>query len=56
MNIYDNKLFEVNNSSSEAFQFYRRSEGQLDSVAQSATDYLITTDINAYCKLNSLKV
>lgn len=56
MNIYDNKLFEVNNSSSEAFQFYRRSEGQLDSVAQSATDYLITTDINAYCQLNSLKV
>lgn len=56
MNTYDYKLFEVNNSSSEAFQFYRRSEGQLDSVAQSATDYLITTDINAYCQLNSLKV
>ena len=56
MNTYDYKLFEVNNSSSEAFKFYRRSEGQLDSVAQSATDYLITTDINAYCQLNSLKV
>ena len=56
MNIYDNKLFEVNNSSSEAFLFYRRSEGQLDSVAQSATDYLITPDIKAYCQFNSLKV
>lgn len=56
MNTYDYKLFEVNNSSSEAFQFYRRSEGQLGLVAQSATDHLITPDRNAYCQLNSLKV
>lgn len=56
MNTYDYKLFDVKNSSSEAFQFYRRSEGQLDSVAQSATDYLITPDIKAYCQLNCLKV
>lgn len=56
MNTYDYKLFEVNNSSSEAFQLSGQSDKQLALAAQTTIDYLITPDINAYSQLNILKV
>jgi len=56
MNTYDYKLFEVNNSNSEAFQLYGQSDKQLALADQSNTDFFINPHIESYCQLNKLKV
>lgn len=56
MNTCDYKLFEVNNSSSEAFQFYGQRDKQLALAAQSTTVFFINPHIESYRQLNKLKV